>query len=97
MQQLRSHFWKRWQNDYLNELSPRRKWKTIDKQREITAGSMVLLKEDNQPPLNWSIGRIVNVHPGEDDVIRVVIVKTMNGIYKRSIKKIAILPIETSP
>jgi hypothetical protein len=49
----------------------------------------------NLPSLSWSFGRIVDVHPSEVKVIRVVIVKTINDTYKRSIKKIVILPIET--
>lgn len=55
---------------------------------------MVILKEDNTPPLHWPMGRITAIHPGEDGIIRVVTIKTTHGEYKRSVKGIAPLPIE---
>ncbi|ENN83267.1 hypothetical protein YQE_00374, partial [Dendroctonus ponderosae] len=51
-------------------------------------GSLVLLKEDNCPPLYWPIGRIVQVHPGADGAVRVVTVRTQKGVFKRAITKI---------
>ncbi|GFY32051.1 uncharacterized protein TNCV_2621881 [Trichonephila clavipes] len=33
---------------------------------------MVLVKEDNFPPLQWSLGRVVQVFPGDDGAVRVV-------------------------
>ncbi|XP_043478184.1 uncharacterized protein LOC122508729 [Leptopilina heterotoma] len=83
----------RWHKEYLNELNTRKKWNKKGSE-EFTVGAMVLVKEDNLPPLQWSIGRIVEVHPGNDDIVRVVSIKTITGIYKRSIKKIVLLPIE---
>ena len=47
---------------------------------------MVTLREDNLPPLRWLMGRIVETHPGDDDIVRVVSVRTKNGIYKRNVK-----------
>ncbi|CAK9810840.1 Tigger transposable element-derived protein 1 [Anthophora plagiata] len=34
------------------------------------------------------------IHPGEDDIIRVVTVRTVNGCYKRSVRYIFPLPVE---
>ncbi|UYV64569.1 hypothetical protein LAZ67_3001200, partial [Cordylochernes scorpioides] len=39
-------------------------------------GTLVLLKEDNLPPLNCIMGRINQVYPGEDGLVRVVSIKT---------------------
>ncbi|GFS93321.1 intraflagellar transport protein 52 homolog [Trichonephila clavipes] len=33
---------------------------------------MVLVKENNLPPLQWSLGRVVQVFPGDDGAVRVV-------------------------
>lgn len=93
LQQLKQHFWKRWHHEYLNQLHVRTKWHQASTET-IKIGSMVLIKEDNLPPLQWMLGRIKEIHPGIDGVIRVVTVHTVKGDYKRPTKKIAVLPIE---
>ncbi|XP_017887576.1 uncharacterized protein LOC108629432 [Ceratina calcarata] len=93
MQKSRQHFWQRWHKEYLNELIRRSKWSS-PKSDLITVGAMVLLQEENIPPLQWPLGRILEIHPGDDGVVRVVSVKTANGVFKRTVKKIAVLPIE---
>ena len=50
---------------------------------------MVIIKEDNVPCLQWPIGRIVKVYRGADDLIRVVDVKTSNGVFSRPIHRLA--------
>ena len=50
---------------------------------------MVIIKEDNVPCLQWPIGRIVKVYRGPDDLIRVVDVKTPNGVFSRPIQRLA--------
>lgn len=93
IQQLRQHFWKRWSNEYLQTLISRKKWHTGEA-TNLTVGSMVIVKEDNIPPMQWPLGRIIAVHPGKDGIIRVVTVKTSVGEYTRCVKRIAPLPID---
>jgi hypothetical protein len=93
IQQLVQHFWKRWSNEYVTRLQQRPKW--LQPKEPITIGSMVIVKEDNLPPLQWKLGRVVEVLTGSDKKIRTVIVKTAYGEYKRPIVKICLLPIET--
>ncbi|KAH0821040.1 hypothetical protein GEV33_001751 [Tenebrio molitor] len=57
----------------------------------LEIGSMVILVEDNTPPLQWKLGRIVELHPGSDGVVRVVSVKTVNGIFKRATRKVVFI------
>ncbi|XP_012542665.2 uncharacterized protein LOC105840305 [Monomorium pharaonis] len=95
LQQMVQHFWSRWTSEYLSHLQQRSKWMK-DVPSKIKVGSMVLLKEDNTPPLQWKLGRITELHPGADGVPRVISVKTFTGILKRTIGKICILPIEES-
>lgn len=45
------------------------------------------------PPSKWLLGRIVEVFPGLDGVVRVANVRTKNGVLKRSITKLSVLPI----
>ncbi|GFX44375.1 DUF5641 domain-containing protein [Trichonephila clavipes] len=56
--------WKRWSVDYLNSLQQRNKWHFEKKNAKI--GDMVIIKEDNLPPCQWSLGRINNIYPGKD-------------------------------
>ena len=92
IQRIRQHFWKRWVKEYLHNLQSRTKWQ-FHKDSEIQIGSLVLLKEENVPPMIWPMGRIVDVHPGKDNVTRVVSVKTKNGVTKRAVSKLSLLPI----
>lgn len=92
LQQLVQRFWVVWSKDYLNTLQQRSKWRT--RQENVRIGTLVLMKEDNEPPMRWPLGRILAVHPGSDDLVRVVSVKTKSGIVRRSITKICPLPIE---
>lgn len=91
IQKVRQDFWARWYKEYLNELNVRRKWKSG--QPNVEVGTIVLLKEDNLPPMQWKLGRVVDVQPGTDGVVRVVKVKTQGGMQMRNVKRIAPLPI----
>nr|XP_033320861.1 uncharacterized protein LOC117217400 [Megalopta genalis] len=91
IQQMVQHFWKRWQREYLHGLQQRPKWK-VGSPDVPKVGAMVLVKEDNLPPMNWALGRILELHPGKDGITRVVVLRTVNGIYKRPVTKICLLP-----
>lgn len=93
IEQLRQQFWRRWSQEYLHQCQQRNKWQFHN--MSIHVGQMVILKEDNIPPLNWSLGRIVEVHPGKDGVNRVATVRTTRGTYKRPITRLCLLPFET--
>lgn len=54
---------------------------------------MIILKEDNQRPTEWSLGRVIETFPGEDGFVRTAIVKTAHGDFKRPIQKLCLLPI----
>ena len=93
-QKLRHHFWNRWQKEYLQYLTVRSKWHSSSSQ-SIELGTMVIIKEDNLAPLQWKLGRIAAAHPGPDGIIRVATMKTDTGEYKRCIKKLCPLPVES--
>ncbi len=54
-------------------------------------GDVVILREDNLIPTKWPLARVVQVYLGRDDLVRVVSVKTAQGIYKRPVTKIAVV------
>ena len=74
----------------MTELQQRRKW--MKHQPNLQVGNLVLLKEENLPPIHWKLGRICEVHPGNDGIVRVVSVKTSTSTLKRATNKICVLP-----
>ncbi|GFS56092.1 hypothetical protein TNCV_1650341 [Trichonephila clavipes] len=59
---------------------------------------LVLLRDNNKKPLDWPMGRILEVIvPGSDGLVREVNVKTTTGILKRVIIKVVPLPIPFDP
>lgn len=94
LQQLNQHFWARWSKEYNSELQQRNKWK--GQKSSIQVGDLVLVKEDNLPPLKWRLGRVTQLFPGKDNIVRVVSLKTATGEFKRNATKLCVLPIANS-
>ncbi|XP_055543376.1 uncharacterized protein LOC129728925 [Wyeomyia smithii] len=91
MQRKLQDFWRRWRREFLCQLQGRTKrWKPAV---TIGIGQLVLIQDDNQPPMRWKMGRIIQVHPGGDGTVRVVTLKTASGTLMRPVEKICILPI----
>lgn len=95
LQILVDHFWQRWSQEYFQRLQSRPKW--AQQQVNYQPNELVLIRDERLPPNQWLMGRIVAVHPGKDDIVRVVTLKTKNGLLKRPIVKICRLPIITAP
>ena len=93
LQQLVQHFWNRWSQEYLHTLQQRNKWR-FSKESENLMNALVLMMEDHTHPSQWKLGRITALHRGKDNLVRVVTVKTKTGLFKRSINKLCLVPIE---
>ena len=91
MKKALQDLWNRWSRDYTSLLHQRPKWK--QQQGNLQPGQLVLLKEPT-PPLHWPLGRIVETIPGKDGLVRVVVVKTAYGCYKRAISEVSVLPMD---
>ncbi|XP_018374065.1 PREDICTED: uncharacterized protein LOC108768206 [Trachymyrmex cornetzi] len=89
------NFWKRWSKEFISELQCRTKWKTD--QGTLKTEDLVLIKDDNLPPLRWRLGRVIELHPGIDSVARAATVKTAKGVIRRATVKLCPLPMETTP
>ena len=81
------HFWKRWSAEYLVILQRFSKWHHSTKNPKV--GDVVVLREDNMVATKWPIAKIVEVHAGQDGIVRVVTLKTPTGIYTRPVAKTA--------
>lgn len=92
VQKICQHFWTRWKREYLSELQRRSKWKAS--KGSIKQGALVLLKDDNTPPTDWRLGRVVETHLGLDGICRVATIKTLRGTVKRSFSRICPVPID---
>lgn len=55
---------------------------------------MVLVKDDNLPPLEWCLARIVDVFPGKDNKIRLAKILTNKGTFTRPISKLSSLSFQ---
>ncbi|XP_046749846.1 uncharacterized protein LOC124413362 [Diprion similis] len=91
---LTQQFWTRWSNEYLSNLQQRYKWNREARVSDLKVGTMVLLRDDQTPSMQWALGRILECHPGKDSQTRVISIRTAKGTVKRTVAKICILPIE---
>ncbi|XP_059622191.1 uncharacterized protein LOC132265511 [Phlebotomus argentipes] len=87
LQRAVQSFWKRWKDEYLTSLQQRPKW--MKESSSLQPGDLVLIKEDNVKPGEWARGRVIECHPGKDNITRVVSLKTAGGIVKRAVNRLA--------
>lgn len=92
LQMLHQHFWRRWRLDYINSLANRKKWK--EPQNNIAIGDIVLMTVDNVPPNQWPMGKVIEVHPGADGLVRNVTIKYLDKTFQRAVQRICRLPLE---
>jgi hypothetical protein len=83
-------FWRRWRNKYLQTLQTRSRWLTDNP--NIDVDDLVIIKDSQTPPLKWRMGRVTEVFPGADKVVRVVRLKTATGTLTRPVVKVVKLP-----
>ncbi|KAH8342797.1 hypothetical protein KR067_007889, partial [Drosophila pandora] len=79
---------------YLTLLQQRSKWRTPGP--VIAVGDIVLVKDENLPPMRWPLARILELVPGRDGVNRVAVPKTAVGMTKRAVSRLCLLPVKDS-
>jgi len=89
--QCAQSFWRRWRNEYLQTLQTRNRWVTDCP--NITVNDLVIIKDAHAAPLRWKLGRVIEVFPGSDKIVRVVRLQTSTGILTRPVVKIVKLPV----
>ncbi|GFS64815.1 integrase catalytic domain-containing protein [Trichonephila clavipes] len=84
VQRMTQTFWSRWTLDYLNRLQSRPKW--YKGNQKFKVNEVILVKgENNSKLLNWNLAKIIEVHPGTDDITRVVTLKTGEDVKRRKV------------
>ncbi|KYN43228.1 hypothetical protein ALC56_02413 [Trachymyrmex septentrionalis] len=91
IQRITQDFWRSWSGDYLHIFQQRPKWRVV--QRLAKIGQIVLVRNPLAPPSQWKLSRITACHPGNDNLTRVVTVKTGRFEYKKPIAKLCFLPV----
>lgn len=92
IQQASQSFWRTWHKDYINSLRQRSKW--TESTPSVLPGQLVLIRDDNLPPLKWCLGRIEHCIAGPDGIVRVFDITTTQGTLRRSATKLCPLPVE---
>lgn len=85
VQSLADAFWKRWKQEYLSTLQPRKKW--TENRTNLQEGDVVLLKDCQVKCSEWPIRLITKTIPSSDNRVCKVMVKTskqgtVKGLWK---------------
>ncbi|KAL7723441.1 hypothetical protein ACLKA6_017645 [Drosophila palustris] len=87
---VKERFWASWSRDYLLGLQQKHRW--TREEQNLEEDAVVLIHEDNVPSQNWLLGVVTDVVKGADGKVRVAVVRTKSGVYKRAIHRLAPLP-----
>ena len=68
VQHLADQFWQRWRKEYLQNLQARPKWN--DERVNLQVGDVVIIKDDNAPRNQWSLGRVEETIASDDELVR---------------------------
>ncbi|XP_022102427.1 uncharacterized protein LOC110985605 [Acanthaster planci] len=68
VQFLANEFWNRWRKEYIQTLQLRQKW--IRPHPNLEVDDIVLVKDDTLPRNRWQLGRVKDVFPGKDGLVR---------------------------
>lgn len=88
----RQLFWRRWSTEYLQSMQHRYKWAT--EKKNVKLNDLVLLIDKNTPSVTWSVGRVIETFTGKDGNVRVINIRTNNGVFKRGITEVCPMPKE---
>ena len=70
VQYLVNQFWLRWRKEFMLSLRRRQKW--VHPQRNMQAGDIVLIKEENVPRNCWRTARVKEPYTSDDGLVRKV-------------------------
>ena len=87
-QSILNQFWSRWFKEYLLAQSVRKIWQFP--RHDDLMGKIVLVKDDNLSRNEWLIGRIIEILPSKDGLVRNVVVKTATSRLRRPVQKLSV-------
>ena len=92
IQELISHFWKRWMKEWLPLLNRRQKWN--ETRTDLKVGDVVLAISPESPRAQWPFARVLEVFSGQDGHVRVVKLQVGKDTIVRPISKC--VPLESN-
>ena len=81
LQKMLCDLWSRWTKEVFSEIQKMNRW--LDTNYPLQAGDLVIIKDNLYPPARWLLGRVSDVNPNSDGLVRVPTVKTANSQYER--------------
>lgn len=87
---LTESFWEVWKNEYLRNLPPVTA-KNSKTNCSLEVGSLVLIRDQNKPRMQWALGRVEKLYKGIDEKIRAVQLRTQKGLLVRSIQHLSLM------
>ena len=90
---LKLSSWTSWSRDHLASLQISKKWYQGDS--GMGKDNLLLIAEYNLPALQWKLGRIIETYSWNDNLIRVVKLKTTSGELMRPVVKLRKLPLNS--
>ena len=87
VQEIATHFWKRFHKEMTQKLIPRQKWS--EEKQNLEEGDVVVEMDPNLPKGAWRMLRVTRVYPGTDGLVRRVEVTNSAGrTYERGISRL---------
>ncbi|GBL73950.1 hypothetical protein AVEN_230884-1 [Araneus ventricosus] len=85
-QNLLNHFWYRWRKHYLPFLRSLNICPPTNVSSQFKVDDVVLVHGYRYPRNMWTMGKIIETHPGRDDKICSCLIKTANGNLRRPVQ-----------
>lgn len=91
-QALADIFWSRWLKEYLPTLTPRGDTRS-GRGRDVKEGDIVIITDPILPRNVWPRGEVIKLYVGPDGLARVADVRTRGGVFRRPLRRLAVLPV----
>ncbi|XP_015122055.1 nuclear pore complex protein Nup54 [Diachasma alloeum] len=85
------NFWEHWERECIHRYQQIYRWRQPT--NEINIGSLVLITDEREPPAKWPLARVIEIHPGQDNLTRVVTLRKGHQKMQRAIHRLVPLPI----
>ncbi len=92
---LSDHFWAHFLRIYLPSLQSRQKWRTDNP--NLQPNTVILILVPQLPRSQWSVGRVISLHPSKDGRCRVADVQVKDRTYTRPVAHLIPLPALPDP
>lgn len=89
VQELISHFWRRWMREWLPLLSARRKW--TESKPNLKIGDIGLAISPDCPRAHWPLGRVLEVFLGQNGRVRLSMIQNGWNTVMRPASKCVLL------